>query len=599
MRMTRTPDDNMAKEPAEVSALLPTAPVRIASAVTLRPLLLAAVLCALLTLPVAWNASERINHDGVSYIEIASNGLNSSLWYIVSNAYWSPAYPALIAVAFKLTHPSLYSELAVVHGLDWMICFGAYLAFTFFLYQLLRWMEQNHAGIFANRSTLYALIALGYALIFTGNIDPSLWEAGPNVLVEGAVLLAAALCVRISLPGSRPIHYVALGLALGFAYICKAVLFPLSIVLLGLFFVRPLARGIGRRGTAIAAVTFLLASSPLVLALSKTKGRLTFGDSGTLNYDWLVLDLKARSFWQGQLPAAGAPLHPPRTIATYPEILKFEGGPPNASFPYWYDPSYWWDGVRTHFDLKRQLHIYKGALGLDRMARHDGESVFQLGERWLPLFAGIVALWFLGLRRRRLWSTLGVHKWLLVWPAITFLIFASVVIEIRYLIPFSMLAWTATFAAAVTVTDSRKSVPVLLTVAAFLLLSAAPSFVNPAGRFVLEKAGFVKRSKYAAFTHADAARELKKLGIRPGDQLAAVEFPMYIYYARLTGTSISFRFETPPEQLAKLPAETVERALDVLRANGVKAVVCMGHPGFNNDRGWIHISNSVLYLRPL
>ena len=193
--------------------------------------------------------------------------------YIVSNAYWSPAYPALIAVAFQLTHPSLYSELAVVHGLDWMICFGTYLAFTFFLYQLLRWIEQSHAGIFANRSTLYALIAFGYALIFTGNIDPSLWEAGPNVLVEGAVLLAAALCVRISVPGSRPIHHVALGLALGFAYICKAVLFPLSIILLGLFFVRPLAHGIGRRGTAIAAVTFLLASSPLVVALSKTKGR--------------------------------------------------------------------------------------------------------------------------------------------------------------------------------------------------------------------------------------------------------------------------------------------------------------------------------------
>ena len=165
-----------------------------------------------------------------------------------------------------------------------------------------------------------------------------------------------------------------------------------------------------------------------------------------------MLDLKARSFWKGQLPEAGTPLHPPRTIATDPEILKFEGGPPNASFPYWYDPSYWWDGVRTQFDLNRQLHIYKGALGLDRMARHDGESLFQLGERWLPLFAGIVALWFLGLRGRRLWSTLGVHKWLLVWPAITFLIFASVVIEIRYLIPFSMLAWTAIFAAAVTVT---------------------------------------------------------------------------------------------------------------------------------------------------
>ena len=66
-------------------------------------------------------------------------------------------------------------------------------------------------------------------------------------------------------------------------YWTKAAMFPVAFMLIGISFLnRP-----GPSGTTtlvIALVCFCLAAAPLVLSLSYEKRRLTFGDSGKLNY---------------------------------------------------------------------------------------------------------------------------------------------------------------------------------------------------------------------------------------------------------------------------------------------------------------------------
>jgi hypothetical protein len=84
----------------------------------LRIMLLAASLCAVLTIPTAWEARNWMSADGLSYLEVASNTVQGGPWYLLSNGYWSPAYPALLAAALRIVHPSLSSELAVIHWLD-------------------------------------------------------------------------------------------------------------------------------------------------------------------------------------------------------------------------------------------------------------------------------------------------------------------------------------------------------------------------------------------------------------------------------------------------------------------------------------------------
>src|ERR1700733_13591990 len=103
------------------------------SVIGLRPMLPAVALCAILTLPAAWNAREFVSSDGLSYLEVAANTIKHGPHDLLTNAYWSPAYPALLAAVMTLTHPSLASELAVVHCIDWAICVATYLCFTYFL----------------------------------------------------------------------------------------------------------------------------------------------------------------------------------------------------------------------------------------------------------------------------------------------------------------------------------------------------------------------------------------------------------------------------------------------------------------------------------
>src|ERR1017187_465884 len=176
----------------------------------LRWLLLAALVCALLSVPLAWNARRMIYPDGLSYIEIARNAADLSPRFLLSNAYWSPAYPAVLAVMLKVVNPSAPSELAAVHAADWLICCATYLCFTWFFWNLLQWLARKHDGIFGNTIGFCAILVFAYTLLLAGNSDISMWFVTPDMLLEGIAYLAAAACLRLSLPGSRRIHYAAL-----------------------------------------------------------------------------------------------------------------------------------------------------------------------------------------------------------------------------------------------------------------------------------------------------------------------------------------------------------------------------------------------------
>ena len=54
-------------------------------------------------------------------------------------------------------------------------------------------------------------------------------------------------------------------------------------------------------GSAISVLVFLLTASPLIVALTHTKNRLTVGDSGKINYLWLV-DGVSWIWWMGNFP---------------------------------------------------------------------------------------------------------------------------------------------------------------------------------------------------------------------------------------------------------------------------------------------------------
>ena len=563
------------------------------SAIKLRPMLLASGLCGVLTLPVAWNARTFLSNDGMSYLDMALSTIRHGPGALLTNGSWSPGYPALLAVMLKLAHPSPASELGVAHSLDWAICLATYFCFTYFFVNLLKWIQMAYGPVFGKGLGFAGILAFAYTLLFISNIDISLWLVGPNIMVEGITYLIAGICIRLSLPDSRFIHQVALGVLLALGYATKAVMFPLALVLLAIFFVWPPSRYSGRKGTVMAAAAFLVAASPLVAALSYSKGHLTFSDIGGLNFAWYVNEVPR--YWDIQLPAPTNLLHTPKIISINPAIVKFEGLS-DTTYPYWYDPSYWYDGVKGHFDVRQVVRQVLRFLAVVPTTRPYSANALQLVERWLPIYAGLAAFVVLGLRLGKVYRVIKPQLWLFLWSAAAVTAFACVHVEYRYLLPFIVLTWTTLFAAALVVTGPDRSTGINLTVAVGLLLSYCPDFARE----------MIRNQKQPAAGAAITAK-LKALGIRPGDELASVGFADFAYDARLVGARFTIQMpngdhSVPPRDdpaaFSKLPEAEVRRTLAILKANGAKALFSPWHPAFDNDTGWVSVGQRD-YVRML
>jgi hypothetical protein len=93
----------------------------------------------------------------------------------------------------------------------------------------------------------------------------------------------------------------------------------------------------------------LLFASLWIFALSKTKGRFTFGDTGRLNYAFYINDLVDHPYRHGENAVFGNDHYSGRRLNEIPPVEDVSG-PSSGSHPLEYDPTYWYDGVRPHFE---------------------------------------------------------------------------------------------------------------------------------------------------------------------------------------------------------------------------------------------------------
>jgi hypothetical protein len=118
-------------------------------------------------------------------------------------------------------------------------------------------------------------------------------------------------------------------------------------------------------------------------------------------------------FWEGPLPASVTLRHGPETVSANPVILKFDGP---GTWPLWYDPSYWYEGIPTHFDLRQQIRVLLRSIGV--VARSpNSDDLLDLARFSLPMIAGLAVIAFLGLRVKSLYAVIKDHLWLILWPA--------------------------------------------------------------------------------------------------------------------------------------------------------------------------------------
>ncbi len=374
----------------------------------------------------AFAARNAINSDGRSYLEVARAYLRHD-WAMAANSYWGPLYSWMLAPFLGLVKPSLRHEYPLVHLVNLGLFVVCAVAFEYFWCRLLAYRGMQKARAIPGSRLLpdSILWIFGYTM-FIGIMPGLLPFVNPDLTLAILVLtLAGVLLQIISSPEASRWLYVWMGILLGFGYLAKAVLFPMGFV-----FLATLACSRSRNWARIglALVIFLCISAPEIAWLSAAKGYPTFSGTGKLANAWYNNDLPLLH-WQGQPPGSGVPLHPTRKIYGHPDVFEFNG-PIRSSYPPWYDPTYWNEGISPHFQFGNVAKRFVQRL---------------LSSLWMvcwprALVLGLVVLLLLADLKATIKN--AVCFWpLLVIMAAVFTAYSLTVAIPRYYVPWQMLLW--------------------------------------------------------------------------------------------------------------------------------------------------------------
>jgi 4-amino-4-deoxy-L-arabinose transferase-like glycosyltransferase len=530
-----------------------------------------------------------VNADAMSYLDIAEAYLRRE-WSTAVNAYWSPLYSWLIALALLVFKPSPYWKFAVLH----LVNFGMYLfalgCFSFLIREIVRTHRTQRAEFVIVPD--WALLALGYSL--------AIWSClflvrvpleSPDMLVAAFVYLATGILVRIRREPSRWTAFIALGIVLGLGFLAKSVMLPLSAVfLLGCVFAAGnLRRALPR--VAIVIAFLVIVAGPFVFAMSRSKGYLTTGRSGKLNYLWTINGV-INNHWQGEEPGSGTPAHATRKIFYDPPAFEF-AEPVGGTYPVWYDPTYWYEGSVSHFDWRGQIKVVAKAAA----------SYYELFQEWglqYGLAVAIISFYALSRRGRRLIYDLK-DQWALLLPAIGGLgLYALVNVQGRYVASFVVLLWLALFAAVhlPRTVDSERFIKVVMVVLAgsIVLTTVASS----TGETVVALRQLVRGEDPAAHEQWQVAEGLRELGLAPNEKVAYIGHSTRGFWAHLLAVRIVA--EVRRDKIGDFWEADANRESQVIQAfagTGVKAVVAEKPPAGADLSRWRRIRQTDYYVHML
>jgi hypothetical protein len=138
-------------------------------------------------------------------------------------------------------------------------------------------------------------------------------------------------------------------------------MFPLAFAFMAIALCSTRSLKLAAKGGLVMVLFFAVLAGPLVAALSQQKHRLTFGDSGRINYAMFVSPGGATRNWRGEPQFGITAVHPTRKLLSDPPVYAF-AKPIGGTFPPWYDPSYWEEGRVPVLSLKAQVRVVIGHL---------------------------------------------------------------------------------------------------------------------------------------------------------------------------------------------------------------------------------------------
>ena len=525
----------------------------------------------------AWATRFTMNPDGISYLDMGDAYWRGD-WHMAINAYFSPLYSWILGFFMKVLRPSPYWEYPLAHLVNFLIYLAALGCFEFFLRNFIR--SRRHSDENARKQGNVTLPEwgwwmLGYALFISASLQLiTLRSITPDMCVAAFVYLASALILQIQAGAGTPRTVLFLGIVLGFAYLAKAVMFPLALVFIA---VAACCAGNVRQGVRYAAIAgfgFLLIASPFITVLSRSKHRVTFGDSGSIAYEVYVNGVDQF------VPTSSSLKHPVNKIYDMPPTYEF-GVPIGGTYPLWYDSTYWHEGIRPYFDLAQQSHAI--AASLVTYSRQFCSVFLQLNVSVVLLVLYLISPQPSACFKRA-WAS---------WPFLIICLaamglYALVYAESRYFAPFIVLFWLAAFC-GVHLPDSRGLVRTIAVVVVAVSITS-----------IAQTAWNTPSEAPSTADYYRLATALRDYGITRGSKLAVIGTEPFgksgAFSARLARAQIVAQIRSS-DLFWAAPAITRAEVLQALARGGAQAVLASDVPtSANLSTGWHRLGTSTDYI---
>ncbi|MFI5311491.1 MAG: hypothetical protein ACHQQ3_09680 [Gemmatimonadales bacterium] len=378
-----------------------------------------------------WN----VDPDGVSYVDLALSFGAHGPGALV-NGYWSPLFPALLGVAYKVVPPTIDTMYRTAH----VVSFAVFVVTTFFFARLL---EQLSARVVAFRESgaaaQVAAVAVAwsaYALLVLKGLGVRLVTPDSGVCLVTFWVTGELLALRDApWPVSR---WLRLGAALGLGYWWKAILFPAGLVVFGGAAVIALRRRDARSGPLMGGLVYAAIALALIVPVSSATGRATFGETGRLNHLWYVenapyvWDRCRDSRVSDAIAQRFGAIRTDTVLFLDPLTCVLPEPATEATQPLWFDPSIWYHGTHSASTLALQWRAIRNNV------RFVVEYVSEAAPVALPalVIAGLMALALGGVPRTS-WPVAAQ----LVAPCVLYMV---VYVELRHLSPFLVVAAAVT-----------------------------------------------------------------------------------------------------------------------------------------------------------
>lgn len=483
------------------------------------------IVALLLGAAQTWSTRHDIFSDGISYIEIAKAYLRGD-WSIAINSYWSPLYSWLLMATYWILRPSPYWEVATLHFVNFVAYCVSLGAAELLLAEMIRFRRARHIdeeSILPDR----VMLGAGYCtVLFAGLSLVNIWYCSPDMVAMALTLALAALLLRISYHPISWLLSLSIGVVCALSFLARTAFAPIFVICAAICAVQLYrSRQPWVRHLAIIVGTFLILCGPFIAAISAKQGRFTLGESGALNYGWEVDGAARYAHWQGEPGDIGKPKHPTKLVTSYPRSYTF-ATPVSGTYPPWFNPSYWYDGIKPRIKLESQLKVV--LVNLSVLANLTVRSAIFICLVPLALLTGV-----------RRWLKHFIAFWPILLPSLAVVsLYCLVYVEKRYIASNLTIVWLSALA-GVRIANARLRRLAIPCVVVVCLAYTGIFVIRRQTKPVLSSVHDLvqHRETYKNMQYLIAER-MKRLGLHAGDKIAYIGPAVDADWARLAGIKI-------------------------------------------------------------